>query len=85
MKLQMYSIRDSKVGTYHPPIFQKTHGEAERNFTTIAKDDKTQVGQYPEDFDLFYIGDYEDNSGKVSPLDTPQHIMKALDAKGPKV
>jgi len=80
MLLKMYSIRDAAVGTYHPPFFNRTHGEAERNFAQLAKDDKTQVGQHPEDFDLYYLGDYDDNSGKMAPQDTPHHIAKASDA-----
>lgn len=78
MQLKIYSIRDSKGEIYNPPFYKKTHGEAERDFTTLCKDEKSTVAQYPEDFDLYYLGDYDDVKGTISSLDTPQHITKAV-------
>lgn len=81
MELRIYSIRDSKAEIFNQPIFQKTHGEAERNFQTLVKDEKSMVSKYPEDFDLYYLGTYDDQTGLVKPLDTPQHIVKAISLK----
>jgi len=78
MLLKMYSIRDSKGEIFHPPYFKRTHGEAERDFSTLASDQKSGVGQYPEDYDLYYIGQYDDQTGKVDALATPQHVVKAV-------
>lgn len=77
----MYSIRDAKGEYFNTPFFNKSHGEAERNFTSLVNDEKSTVSQYPEDFDLYYLGDYDDNDGKLVPLDTPQHIVKAVQVK----
>lgn len=78
MELRAYSIRDSKGEVFHPPFYKKTHGEAERDFTSLVRDDKSQVGSYPDDYDLYHVGMWDDQSGKFSPLDTPQHIVKAV-------
>jgi len=80
MLLKMYSIRDQKAEVFNTPFFQKTHGEAERNFHTAANDPQTSLSKYPEDFDLYYLGEYDDNSGRTKPLDTPQHMLKAVQA-----
>lgn len=77
MNQKMYSIRDSKAEVFNQPFFCHTHGEAERNFTQLAKDEKSFISQYPTDYDLYYIGDYDTVSGKIKALDTPQHIQKA--------
>jgi len=53
MELKIYSIRDAKAEVFHPPFYKKTHGEAERDFTTLSKDEKSNVGQYPDDYDLY--------------------------------
>lgn len=74
----MYSVRDAKAEIFNPPFFNKTHGEAERNFKQLSKDDKSMVGQYPEDYDLYYLGEYDDNTGKFQPEPTPKHIAKAV-------
>jgi len=78
MQLKMYSIRDSKAECFNQPWFAKTHGEAERNFAQLSRDQKSMVSQFPEDYDLYYVGDYDDNTGKMIPLDSPKHIMKAI-------
>lgn len=78
MQFKMYSIRDSKAEIFHPPFYKTTHGEAERAFQDLTKDDKSTLSKHPEDFDLYYVGIYDDNTGKIVSPDTPQHIIKAV-------
>lgn len=75
---KMFSIRDTKGEIYHPPFFKNTHGEAERDFREVAKDAKSMICKYPEDFDLYYLGEYDSKTGKLTPVDTPQHMHKAI-------
>lgn len=86
MILKMYTIRDAKIGAFRAPFFQNTHGEAERSFMTAVNDPQSQLHAYPEDFDLYYLGDYDDQSGTFQGLDTPQHVAKAITVvKKPRV
>lgn len=78
MQLRVYSIRDAKAEVFNQPWFAKTHGEAERNFAQLTRDSKSMVSQFPEDYDLYYLGTYDDNTGMVESLDTPQHMVKAV-------
>lgn len=78
MELKMYSVRDSKGEIFNVPFYKKTHGEAERDFATLTRDEKSQINMYPEDYDLYYIGEYDDSTGKIKSLETPQHIVKAI-------
>jgi len=78
MEMKAYSIRDAKAEIFNPPFYKKTHGEAERDFTTLCRDEKSQVSKYPEDYDLYWVGSFDDASGKFEALDTPQHIIKAV-------
>jgi len=78
MLLKVYSIRDSKGEKYNQPFYQNTHGEAERNFSRICVDPESLISKYPDDFDLYYIGDWDDQKGVLISLDTPQHIVKAV-------
>lgn len=85
MQKKMYSIRDSKAEIYGFPFSQLTHGEAERTFKRLATpapqgQESTQISQYPEDYDLYYLGTFDDSTGKVNWLDTPQHMLKANNA-----
>lgn len=83
MQLKIYSIRDSKSEIFNLPFYKHTHGEAERDFSQISNDPKSSIYQYPEDYDLYFVGEYDDNSGKITPLDSPQHIVKAVQLKRP--
>lgn len=78
MVLKVYSIRDAKAEVFNTPFYQKTHGEAERAFQQLVNDDKSTVNKFAEDFDLYFLGEYDDNSGTFKGLDTPQHMHKAI-------
>lgn len=77
MMHRIFSIRDTKAEFYYTPFAQKTHGEAERSFSDLASNEKTSIGQHPEDFDLYYLGEFDDQTGKFQPTDSPQHVVKA--------
>lgn len=81
MELKAFSIRDQKSEVFNTPFFQKTHGEAERSFRELVTDQKSMVHKYPEDYDLYFIGTYNDQTGLIKPLDTPQHMLKAVQIK----
>lgn len=81
MQLKMYSIRDAKAEAFNPPFYKKTHGEAERDFTELTKSPDSMVHKYPEDYDLYYCGTYDDQTGLVESLTTPQHITKAVNVQ----
>lgn len=83
-RLKVYSIRDAKAEVYNAPFYKGTHGEAERDFRTAVNDEKSFLSQYPDDFDLYYIGDFDQNTGLVTSLDTPMHIIKAIACVKPK-
>lgn len=78
MQLKIYSIRDSKSEVFNTPFYKSTHGEAERDFRSAVTDEKTTLNKYPEDFDLYFLGEYNDNDGKFQSLETPQHVIKAV-------
>ena len=75
---KIFSIRDQKGEIFHPPFYKTTHGEAERDFQTTVNDEKSMLNKYPEDFDLYYLGEYDDQTGTFDSLDTPQHLLKAV-------
>ena len=65
MKLNAYTIYDVAAGTYMRPFFCGQDGEARRGFSDIALDASHQVGQHPEDYTLYRVGSWNDNTGKL--------------------
>lgn len=78
MLLKAFSIRDAKGEFFGNPFFQGTHGEAERVFRQAVNDVKTSLNQFPEDYDLYYVGEFDNHTGHFKACDTPQHLMKAI-------
>lgn len=81
MVLKMFSIRDTKAEIFNPPFYKNTHGEAERDFTSVVNDEKSMPFKYPEDYDLYYLGTYDDQTGKIESQPTPEHVLKAVQLK----
>lgn len=79
--LEMFAIRDTKAGYYNAPFYSKTLAEAERIFSQLANDQQTTVCQFPQDFDLYQVGQYDMDKGTVLSFDTPLHIVKAANLK----
>lgn len=75
---KMFSIHDQKGEIFHPPFFKNTPGEAERDFRTAVKDPSSNLNKYPEDFNLYYVGDYDTQTGKITPLNAPVHMLHAV-------
>lgn len=79
-KLKAFSIRDIKGAVYTPPFYKSTHGEAERDFRSLVNDDKTTINKYAEDFQLYYVGEYDQTSGSLIPAELT-HIADAISLK----
>ena len=68
MLLNIYTIYDSAAVAYMRPFFQQSDGQAMRSFSDIALDADHEIGKHPEDYSLFRIGTYNDNTGEIKPL-----------------
>lgn len=59
----VFAIFDSKVGSFNLPFFCQSMGEAERVFTSSVRSSDSALSQFPEDFSLHYIGEYDLSTG----------------------
>lgn len=82
MKLNVYSIFDSKVKAYMQPFMAQTNGQALRMFEDTVRDEKTVLNKHPEDYTLFGIATYDDLTGKYENLATPDSLGVAIEYKG---
>lgn len=63
MMLKVYSVYDVKVQAYSTPFFSVNDSTAFRSFSQLRNDPATQVNQFPDDFRLYRLGDFDDSSG----------------------
>lgn len=63
MITKAFCFYDSKVGVYYPPFFFPHDALALRAAHDLSKDTGTHIGRHPEDFILFYVGFFDDQTG----------------------
>lgn len=83
MTLRIYSVHDVKAGTFATPFFVPTEGLARRAFVDLCRDTRTTISQHPEDFALFYLGEFIQESGEVRYPEAlqPVSVMTGLEAR----
>lgn len=65
MKTKMFCVYDSKALIFGVPFFMPKEQMAIRAFSDLVNDPSTLVSKHPEDFSLFYVGDFDDENGLV--------------------
>ena len=68
MNLRIYTIRDSKAEAYLPPFTFRTDGEAIRAFDDSVQKPGTALHDHPEDFFLYKVASFDQDSGRVEPM-----------------
>lgn len=67
MILKVFSVFDAKLNVFNTPFFSRATGDASRSFSDLVRDARTSVGQHPEDFFLYEIGEFSDETGALIP------------------
>lgn len=65
MKMVICSIWDSKAEVFSQPMFFQAKGQAVRSFSD-AVNEEGNFKKHPEDFTLFVLGEFDDNTGLIS-------------------
>lgn len=66
-----YSIYDSKAEYYATPVLIESRGAAIRMFATMVNEVDHQFNKYPEDYVLFELGDWDEETGVITPHSAP--------------
>ena len=80
MKVMMYSVYDEKACAYATPFFMSTDGQAIRAFGDAVMEGKSQLAVHPEDFGLYYVGEYDDKTGQVISV-VPKFLCRGSEFK----
>jgi len=78
---KLYVIFDNASGLYASPTLAVTEAEVRRNFSTIVNAEGNAISANPQDFSLYELGIFDNETGKFSLLDTPTRVMTALELK----
>lgn len=76
--MKAFAIKDLKAEGFNTPFFQQTFGLAERSFKDACQDEKTSLAKHPEDYSLFFIGEFNQSTGIFEPQNPPKHVCDAV-------
>lgn len=79
MKLQMFSVFDQPAGAYLPPFYARTRGEALRQFMDALCNPEHQFAKHPKDYTLFFLAEFDDNTGAIQCEATPSKMASAYE------
>lgn len=82
MKMQIVAARDVRVEAYMQPTFVPHTAAAVRAFTDHVRDPQSDFAKHPEDYELWWLGEYNDQDGSFTPPDggIPLRLLRGLDA-----
>lgn len=66
MRYKILTVRDRAIDAYGQPFYATSVGGAVRSFSDEINNARegNQLNKHPEDFDLFLLGEFDDNTGE---------------------
>ena len=74
MELRIYAIYDTKAAAFNTPFTAHTDELAIRSAKDVAADTNTVYGRHPEDFVLYHVGIFNDQTGEVAGITPALHV-----------
>lgn len=78
MKSLLFVIKDAKSGVHGVPYSFVSRGVALREFNDLVNNPKAAYAKHPDDYSLWYIGEYDDLTGRIVSIE-PEHMANATD------
>lgn len=80
--MKVFSVRDRAADVFGRPFFVPTTGQAVRAFTdTINSKEDSEMVRHPDDFDLYHLADFDDETGQFECLSQPKQIAVGKNVK----
>lgn len=79
MTLKVFAVRDMKALAFLQPFFSNSTGSALRAFGDAVADKTCPFAKHPEDYVLYEIGSYDDNSAELVSTNPIKMMACAMD------
>lgn len=77
MKNRMYAIRDNVANFFTAPFVSPNDAHATRILALEMYKEDSTIRHYPEQFDLYRLGEYDDQSGIILTEPLPELLCNA--------
>lgn len=74
MNVQVYSLYDTKALVFSQPSYFPNDATAMRAFLQLSNESGNTVNQYPADFIIFNVGEWDDQNGVLLALTAPRSL-----------
>lgn len=81
MKLHILTVHDSKAEAFIQPFFSQTPATGIRMFEQAANDSNTDFSRHAEDYTLFELGTFDQDTAKFELHQTPISLGLAISYK----
>ena len=61
----MFSVFDTKLAAFGTPFYMPKENVAIRTFNDLTNDPKSSIYKHPEDYTLYLLGNFNDETGLV--------------------
>lgn len=78
MKVEMFSVYDSKAQRWTEPWPAPTVAVAMRRFRHTVNQEGNDLSMFPEDYTLFHVGTFDQEEGVLVPLQAPAALGVAI-------
>lgn len=69
MIMQIFAVKDRALDAYMRPWFAHAPGQALRAFMDEINNPQGEMFKHPDDYDLWHVGSFDDNTGQVTRLE----------------
>lgn len=78
---KLFSVKDNKAHSFGKIIQLPHQADATRMLHRLTNDDNVQISMFPEDYDLFELGEYDSQTGEIITHEQPKFIVGAVSFK----
>ena len=78
---KVFGVRDGKAQAFLQPFFSVAVGSAVRAFSDTVNEGNNQIAKHPEDYVLFELGSWFDDSGRYDVYAAPVSVGIAIEFK----
>jgi hypothetical protein len=75
MVQKVYTIRDTKAKAFLNPFFTVNDDTAVRIMQNVVADENHEFNKNADDYSLYYLGEYDDNTGLIDAGDEPEYMI----------
>lgn len=83
MKILICAVYDRVAQIYGTPNFVQSKGATVRAFADQINraDENSQLYMHPDDFDMYYLGEYDDTTAEFTQAEKPELLARGANLK----